>query len=99
MLTRIHLYPIIGVEAENMHEVVDEQVGASVWFTGREMKLRAFFWKNRTYGVDNTHMIHKVRNGSEWLYFYAVTSGATSYRLCFSTSALQWKLVDLYADG
>jgi hypothetical protein len=93
------MYPIIREEVKNVHETIDEPVRAVVVFTGKRMMLRAFSWNNRTYGVDKIHMVHRVRDGAEWLYFYAVTSGATSYRLCFSTGVLQWRLVDLYTDG
>jgi len=82
-----------------VHEKIDEPVRAVVVFTGKRMLLRAFAWNNRTYEVDRTTMVHRVRDGSEWLYFYAVISGATSYRLSFSTGMLQWTLVDLYVDG
>lgn len=82
-----------------MHEKIDEYVRTAVVFTGDAMQLRSFFWKNRTYLVESINMVHRVREGEDWMYFYAVSSGCSSYRLCFSTRTMKWRLLEIYSDG
>lgn len=82
-----------------MHEKIDESVRAVVYFTGETMLIRSFVWRNRKYSVERTNMIHRVRDGSDWLYFYAIFSGFSCYKLCFSTRTLSWRLLEIYTDG
>jgi hypothetical protein len=86
-------------EGEPVFEKIDENVEALVFFTMRGMKVHSFQWNNRSYRVERITMAHKVREGSEWLYYYAIFSGASTYRLCFSTRTLRWKLLDVYCEG
>jgi hypothetical protein len=80
-------------------EKIDEHVEALVFFTRKGMKVHSFQWKNRNYAVERINMAHRVREGSEWLYYYALSSGASTYRLSFSTRTLRWKLLEVYFEG
>lgn len=96
------MYPILkGDEGRfvPVHEKIDEYVGAMVFFTDEAMLLRSFFWKNRKYQVERVNLMHRVRDGADWLYFYNLSCGLNCYKLCFSTRSLRWKLVEIYGEG
>ncbi len=80
-------------------EKVDEPVDTLVSFNERGMRLLAFLWHQRRYSVEQINLVHRVREGADWLYYYAISSGASTYRLSFSTRNLRWRLVEIYSEG
>lgn len=82
-----------------MFEKVNEPVETLVSFSEKGMKILAFLWHHRRYQVEQINLVHRVREGADWLYYYAISSGASTYRLSFSTRNLRWHIVEVYSEG
>ena len=82
-----------------MHEKIDECVRVMVFFTGESMRVHSFFWRDRKYQVEKIHMVHKVRDGADWVYVYTVSSNSNCYKLSLSTRTMSWRLLEIYFDG
>ncbi|MDQ7823020.1 MAG: hypothetical protein RDV48_09525 [Candidatus Eremiobacteraeota bacterium] len=70
-----------------------------VLFSARGFRPRSFLWRRRSYPVEGVNLAHRVREGADWCYYFAVTSGGGSYRLSFSTRNMAWRLLESYIDG
>ncbi|MHC9539594.1 MAG: hypothetical protein AB9903_08740 [Vulcanimicrobiota bacterium] len=82
-----------------MFEKVNEPVDTLVSFSEKGMRILAFLWHHRRYSVEQINLVHRVREGADWLYYYAISSGASTYRLSFSTRNLRWRIVEIYSEG
>jgi len=79
-----------------MMEKIGEPVDVLVLFTGGRIRPYAFRWKNRRYAVEKVSLSYSARDGLTRLFYFAVCSGVTSYKLCFDSSTMRWELVELY---
>lgn len=81
-----------------MHEKIDEIIEAIVFFTKKGMKLHSFIWKHRRYPIDKVNLVHRIKHGADFIYFYSVSSGSDVYKLSFSIMSLKWRLIELYTE-
>lgn len=82
-----------------MIEQIREPVDVLVSFSGGQIRPRAFLWRNRKYRVDSVNLSYSSRDGREPVYFFAVSDGANSYKLCFLPAKMSWKLMEMYVEG
>jgi hypothetical protein len=77
-------------------EKIGEPVDVLALFTAGRIRPYAFRWNNRRYPVEKVNLVYTARDGLTRLFYFAVSSGATSYKLCFNASTMRWELEELY---
>ncbi|OGL66751.1 hypothetical protein A2856_03225 [Candidatus Uhrbacteria bacterium RIFCSPHIGHO2_01_FULL_63_20] len=82
-----------------MHETCDDPIDVVVSFTDGRVTPRRLRWRGREYAVERVNLIHATNEGERRVFYFSVSDRNHDFKLRLDTEALQWKMVELYADG
>lgn len=82
-----------------MHEKIGEPVDVLAMFSEGRIRPYVFRWKSRRYTVEKVNLSYTARDGLTRLFYFAVSSGSTVYKLCFDSFRMRWELEELYSQG
>ncbi|MEK7105420.1 MAG: hypothetical protein AAB865_01920 [Patescibacteria group bacterium] len=82
-----------------MYEFLDDPVDVLATFTRNRVRPLRMRWQDKTYDIKRVNLIHTGREGTKRLFYFSVSDDANAFKLKLDPEILEWRLVELYADG
>ncbi len=79
-----------------MLETINQQVEVLVAFMKGKVLPLSFSWDNKKYSINKVNLVHSERIGHDKCYFFSVSAGEDSFKLCFYTESSRWVLEEAY---
>ncbi len=83
----------------SMHELLNDPIDVIVSFKDNRVLPHAMRWNERDYKIDNVNLVHSAREGTKRVFYFSVSDAANYFKLKLDPELLEWRLVELYADG
>jgi hypothetical protein len=82
-----------------MHEILNDPVDMLVSFSDNRITPKRMRWNMRDYDIKTVNLVHTAREGSKKVFFFSVSDLSTYFKLRLDPEFLEWRLVEMYADG
>ena len=82
-----------------MHTFLDDPIDVLATFTRNRVRPLKMRWQDKTYDIKQVNLIHTGREGTKRLFYFSVSDDANAFKLKLDPDILEWRLVELYADG
>lgn len=83
----------------SMHEVLNDPIDVIVSFADNRVFPKCMRWNMRDYEIRNVNLVHSAREGTKKVFFFSVSDSSNAFKLRLDTELLEWRLVEVYADG
>jgi len=82
-----------------MHTFLNDPIDVIATFTKNKVRPIRMRWQDRLYEIKQVHLVHEGREGTKRLFYFSVSDEANAFKLKLDTEILEWRLIELYADG
>ncbi len=82
-----------------MHTFLDDPIDVLATFTRNRVRPLKMRWQDKTYDIKQVNLIHTGREGTKRLFYFSVSDNTNAFKLKLDPDILEWRLVELYADG
>ena len=82
-----------------MLEKLNEPIDVQVNFLGNKVIPMSFVWQKRTYDIQKVNLVHRVKNGEHYIYYFSVSDEANFFRLAFFLKDLSWRIEEIFYEG
>ncbi len=84
---------------DSMHELLNDPIDVEVSFKDNRIFPRLIRWNERDYPIKNINLVHTAREGTKRVFYFSVSDLANYFKLRLDSEYLEWRLVEVYADG
>jgi hypothetical protein len=81
-----------------MYELINEPVEMFVAFRRDRVAPWIMKWSGKNYDIKQVNLIHATREAGKKIFYFSVSDLVNYFKLRFDTEALEWRLVEIYAD-
>lgn len=81
-----------------MYDTIHEKISVVAEFTGAQITIKSFTWKEHLYDVLAVNLKVKANHGEEVVWLFSVSTATAAFKLRFDTGSLQWYLEELTWD-
>lgn len=82
-----------------MHEILNDPIDVLIVFRDNRAIPRRLRWNTRDYDIKRVNLVHAAREGTKRIFYFSVSDDTNYFKLRLDTELLEWRLVELYADG
>ncbi len=82
-----------------MHELINDPIDVVVAFEENRVTPRSMRWNRRVYNIKNVNLVHSAHEGSKRVFYFSVSDLTNYFKLKLDPEMLEWRLVEMYADG
>ncbi len=82
-----------------MHEILNDPVDVIVSFSENRVIPKRLRWNKKNYEVKRVNLVHSAREGTKRIFYFSVSDLTNYFKLRLDTDLLEWRLIELYADG
>lgn len=82
-----------------MHEILNDPIDIVVSFTDNRVIPKRLRWNRTDYEIKNINLVHTAREGTKRVFYFSVSDLTNYFKLKLDPETLEWRLVELYADG
>ncbi|MBI2550964.1 hypothetical protein HYV73_01300 [Candidatus Uhrbacteria bacterium] len=82
-----------------MHHILDDPIDVDASFFHHRVVPTRIAWNNRSYPIEKINLIHATHEGNKRIFYFSVSDTANSFKLRLDSELLEWRLVEMYADG
>lgn len=82
-----------------MHELLNDPIDVVVSFADNRVFPKCMRWNMRDYEIRNVNLVHSAREGTKKIFFFSVSDSSNAFKLRLDPELLEWRLVEMYADG
>ncbi len=82
-----------------MHEVLNDPIDVMASFKDNRVIPHAIRWNQKDYKIETVNLVHSAREGQKRVFYFSVSDLSNYFKLKLDSESLEWRLVELYADG
>jgi len=82
----------------NTYKQVNEPISVVALFKGTKIRPLLFKWAGRDWSVRTVNLVHSTRTGREKLTYFSVSDAANTFKLCFNSETLTWRLEEVWSE-
>lgn len=79
--------------------MINDPVDMVVAFEANRVVPRAMRWNRRVYTIKNVNLVHSTHEGNKRVFYFSVSDLTNYFKLKLDPEMLEWRLVEMYADG
>jgi hypothetical protein len=82
-----------------MHaEKINESIEVLAAFRSKGMEPMVFKWAGKKYSIKKINLVHVLKDGREWTYYYSVSGEGAMYRLAYYPLTFKWMLEEIWLE-